>query len=133
MRTDLLRFNGAVERDPAIDAWMKEHAGELAAIAHQWFEVMRKCGDEVRELLHAGCPVARHRQVHASCEAETGNGHKRRSAKQAHRHGVLRYKGARRKRLATYCCCVSLRSSLRPQPRTARGPTARPCVASGRQ
>src|SRR5439155_6584732 len=57
-RTELLRFNGAVERDPAIDAWMKEHAGELGAIAHQWFEVMRKCGDEVRELLHDGCPVA---------------------------------------------------------------------------
>ncbi len=37
---------------------MKEHAGELGAIAHQWFEVMRKCGDEVRELLHDGCPVA---------------------------------------------------------------------------
>jgi hypothetical protein len=58
IRTELLRFNGAVERDPAIDAWMKEHAGELGAIAHQWFEVMRKCGDEVRELLHDGCPVA---------------------------------------------------------------------------
>ena len=58
MRTQLLRFNGAVERDPAIDAWIKEHAGELGAIARQWFEVMRKCGDEVRELLHDGCPVA---------------------------------------------------------------------------
>src|SRR5213594_4299747 len=58
MRTALLRFNGDVERDPAIDAWMKEHAGELGAIAHQWFEVMRKCGDEVRELLHDGYPVA---------------------------------------------------------------------------
>ena len=58
MRTDLLRFNGAVERDPAIDAWMKEHAGGLGSIAHQWFEVMRKCGDEVREVLHDGCPVA---------------------------------------------------------------------------
>ena len=56
--TQLLRFDGAVERDPAIDEWMKEHAGELGAIAHQWFEVMRKCGDEVRELLHDGCPVA---------------------------------------------------------------------------
>ncbi len=55
---ELLRFNGAVERDPAIDDWMKERAGELGAIAHQWFEVMRKCGDEVRELLHDGCPVA---------------------------------------------------------------------------
>jgi len=29
----LLRFNGAVERDPAIEVWMREHAGELAAIA----------------------------------------------------------------------------------------------------
>jgi hypothetical protein len=64
MRTELLRFNGAVERDPAIDAWMEtkmktnQHSGELGAIAQQWFDVMRKCGDEVRELLHDGCPVA---------------------------------------------------------------------------
>src|SRR6185437_8636246 len=58
MRTELLRFNGAVERDPAIEAWMEKHRGELGAIAHHWFDVMRKCGDEVRELLHDGCPVA---------------------------------------------------------------------------
>jgi len=58
MRTQLLRFNGAVVRDPAIDAWMKQHTGELGAIAHRWFEVMRNCGDEVRELFHDGCPVA---------------------------------------------------------------------------
>src|SRR5579859_1418918 len=45
MRTEFLRFNGAVERDPAIDLWMKEHAGELGAAARQWFEVMRNCGD----------------------------------------------------------------------------------------
>jgi hypothetical protein len=58
MSTAWLRFDGAVERDPAIDAWMKAHAGELGAIAHLWFERMRKCGDEVRELMHDGCPVA---------------------------------------------------------------------------
>jgi hypothetical protein len=58
MRAELLRFNGAVERDPAIDAWMKQHRGELGAIAQEWFEVMRGCGDEVRELVHDGCPVA---------------------------------------------------------------------------
>jgi hypothetical protein len=58
MRTDLLRFNGAMERDAAIDAWLNEQAGELGAIARQWFEVMRNCGDEVRELMHDGCPVA---------------------------------------------------------------------------
>ena len=58
MKAQLLRFNGAVERDPAIDAWMNTHKGELGDIAHQWFEVMRRCGDEVRELFHDGCPVA---------------------------------------------------------------------------
>ena len=58
MRTELLRFNGAVKQDPAIDIWFQEHAGDLGAIAHHWFAVMRKCGDEVRELVHDGCPVA---------------------------------------------------------------------------
>jgi hypothetical protein len=58
MKAELLRFKGAVEHDPAIDAWMKRHSGELGAIAQQWFDVMRNCGDEVRELLHDGCPVA---------------------------------------------------------------------------
>ena len=58
IRTELFRLNGTVERDPAIDVWMKDHAGELGAIAQEWFEVMRKCGDEVREVLHDGCPTA---------------------------------------------------------------------------
>ena len=59
MKQELLRFNGALQRDPATDAWMKRHSGELGDIAHRWFNVMRTCGDEVRELLHDGCPVAR--------------------------------------------------------------------------
>jgi hypothetical protein len=58
MKAELLRFNNTVARDPAIDAWMKRHRGELGAIAHLWFEVMRSCGDEVREVLHDGCPTA---------------------------------------------------------------------------
>ena len=58
IQTGFLRFHGAVERDPAIDVWMKEHAGELGALASHWFQAMRKCGDEVRELMHDGCPVA---------------------------------------------------------------------------
>ncbi len=58
MRPDLLRFNGARERDAAIDLWMEEHTGELGSIARRWFDAMRRCGDEVRELLHDGCPVA---------------------------------------------------------------------------
>jgi hypothetical protein len=135
LRTELFRLNGTVERDPAIDAWMKEHAGVLGAIAGEWFEVMRTCGDEVRELFHDGCPVAclgdapfayvnaftshvnvgffhgaelpdpahlfaRDRKVHAPCQAETENGHRRRIAPQAHRSSVLRHQGAGRKRLA---------------------------------
>lgn len=58
MREGFLRFDGAVERDPAIQAWMKKHSGELGAIARRWFTEMRKCGDEVRELLHDGYPTA---------------------------------------------------------------------------
>jgi hypothetical protein len=57
-KSDLLRFNGAVERDPAIDAWLEARAGELGGMARRWFEEMRRCGDEVRELVHDGCPVA---------------------------------------------------------------------------
>ena len=36
---------------------MREHAGELGAIAQRWFEVMRDCGQDVRELLHDGHPT----------------------------------------------------------------------------
>jgi hypothetical protein len=54
----LMRFPTSVERDPAIEAWMDEHADKLGAIARRWFEVMRGCGDDVRELLHDGHPTA---------------------------------------------------------------------------
>jgi hypothetical protein len=37
---------------------MREHSGELGAIAQRWFEVMRGCGNDVRELLHDGHPTA---------------------------------------------------------------------------
>jgi len=41
-----------------VDYWMQKHSGDLGAIAHRWFEVMRSCGDDVRELLHDGHPTA---------------------------------------------------------------------------
>jgi hypothetical protein len=56
--TQLLRFPGSMKRDPAIETWMEKHPGELGEMAKHWFEVMRKCGDEVRELLHDGHPTA---------------------------------------------------------------------------
>ena len=54
----LMRFPASVKRDPAIDTWMHEHSGQLGAIAQRWFEVMRGCGADVRELLHDGHPTA---------------------------------------------------------------------------
>jgi hypothetical protein len=56
--SQLLRFPGSVKRDPAIEIWMDERPGELGEIARYWFEVMRGCGDDVRELLHDGHPTA---------------------------------------------------------------------------
>ena len=56
--TRLMRFSSAVKCDPAVNGWMQERPGPLGAIARQWFEVMRSCGDDVRELLHDGHPTA---------------------------------------------------------------------------
>lgn len=56
--TELMRFPASVKRDPAIETWMKEHADPLGAIARRWFEIMRECGDDVREILHDGHPTA---------------------------------------------------------------------------
>ena len=54
----LMRFPSAVKRDAEIEAWMNEHSDELGAIAKYWFDVMRDCGVDVRELLHDGHPTA---------------------------------------------------------------------------
>ena len=54
----LFRFPTAVKRDPVVDAWLRGCPGELGAIAKRWFDVMRGCGDDVRELLHDGHPTA---------------------------------------------------------------------------
>ena len=55
--SQLLRFTGGAPRDPAVDRWTSER-GELGAIAKRWFEAMRGCGGDVRELLHDGHPTA---------------------------------------------------------------------------
>ena len=54
----LLRFPGAVRRDPGIEAWFSDFADPHRLMTRTWFERMRDCGDDVRELLHDGCPVA---------------------------------------------------------------------------
>jgi hypothetical protein len=55
---DLLRFTGAARRDPRIEAWFSDFSDPHRLTTRPWFERMRGCGADVRELLHDGCPVA---------------------------------------------------------------------------
>jgi hypothetical protein len=54
----ILRFPTAVKHQPAIDAWLRAQREELRPLVETWFARMRRCGDDVRELMHDGCPTA---------------------------------------------------------------------------
>ncbi len=54
---NLLRYTGAMRRDPRIEAWFSL-TDPHRLMTRVWFERMRGCGDDVRELLHDGCPIA---------------------------------------------------------------------------
>jgi hypothetical protein len=56
--SQLFLLSGASKRDPAIERWMRKHADDLGAVAKRWFDVIRGCGDDVREVLHDGHPTA---------------------------------------------------------------------------
>jgi hypothetical protein len=55
---DLMRFPSAVRHEPAIDTWLLERRKDLRSFVETWFAHMRQCGDDVRELMHDGCPTA---------------------------------------------------------------------------
>ena len=57
-RHSIFRVNGSAKRDPAINRWFAEEEKALRAIGKEWFTRMRQCGQDVRELIHDGCPVA---------------------------------------------------------------------------
>jgi hypothetical protein len=57
-RVDIFRVSSGRARDPAVEAWLNEGPDDLRAIAREWFVQMRRCGSDVRELMHDGCPVA---------------------------------------------------------------------------
>lgn len=61
--SDLLRFTGGVNRDPEISAWFAAQPTELRALAEPWFARMRRCGRDVRELMHDGLATACVRDV----------------------------------------------------------------------
>jgi hypothetical protein len=57
-REELFRLSGAEKRSRAVSAWFEAGPAELRLIAREWFVAVRDSGDDVRELLHDGCPTA---------------------------------------------------------------------------
>ncbi len=55
--SDLFRFPEAVRDDPRVDAWLTSDHHEMRRMAQPWFERLRACGPDVRELLHDGYPT----------------------------------------------------------------------------
>lgn len=53
-----MRFPTAVKRDPAIDVWLRAQRADLRPLCETWFARLRRCGDDVRELMHDGAPTA---------------------------------------------------------------------------
>jgi len=56
--SQLFRLPGAVRRDANVEAWFSAADDELRRLARSWFEQVRGCGADVRELLHDGHPTA---------------------------------------------------------------------------
>jgi hypothetical protein len=56
--SQLMRFPSAVRRDPDVDAWFVAPHDELRRMVQPWFERMRACGADVRELMHDVAPTA---------------------------------------------------------------------------
>ena len=52
----LFLLHGARKHDLAVEAWFSGDG--LRLMAQPWFERMRACGPDVRELMHDGCPTA---------------------------------------------------------------------------
>jgi hypothetical protein len=54
----LFRLDDTAMRHPAVALWLDNHRGPLGGIARRWFEALRRCGKDVREVLHDGQPTA---------------------------------------------------------------------------
>lgn len=54
----LFLLAGTLPRNPEVDEWFAERDTPLGHLARTWFARMRACGDDVREVLHDGCPAA---------------------------------------------------------------------------
>jgi hypothetical protein len=52
----LFRLPGAVRCDPEVEAWFAR-GDALRGMVQPWFETLRGCGADVRELIHDGRPT----------------------------------------------------------------------------
>ena len=57
-RAELWRFPSAVKRDPAVETWFGRWLARATVHCAGVVRAMRRCGADVRELIHDGCPVA---------------------------------------------------------------------------
>ncbi len=56
--SDLFRFPSVLRRDPDVEAWFAAPNHELRRLVQPWFDRLRGCGADVRELMHDGHPTA---------------------------------------------------------------------------
>jgi hypothetical protein len=57
-RDEIFRLPAVGKPQAAVEAWLNDEPRPLRSLAAKWFMRMRQCGDDVRELIHDGCPVA---------------------------------------------------------------------------
>lgn len=55
---NILTLDDTLRHDLRIDAWFAAGIGPHRLMVREWFDRMRACGDDVREIFHDGCPVA---------------------------------------------------------------------------
>ena len=58
MDKNILHFPAAVKHEPAIDAWLQAQRDDLRPFVQTWFTALRRCGEDIRELMHDGWPTA---------------------------------------------------------------------------
>ena len=56
--TQLFLLPSAIRKDPSVEQWFAAGEDEMRHFAKPWFDRMRACGQDVRELLHDGHPTA---------------------------------------------------------------------------
>ncbi len=54
----LFLLPSAAKYDPLVDRWLRAQRDDLRPFVEEWFARMRRCGGDVRELMHDGMPTA---------------------------------------------------------------------------